>query len=87
MKCIDTRGQLDHIIKDESRKIPQDKLYEICLIGQGNKTCRYIMMGDAGYICIKNSSIQETIDQNVKDKKMTAIADNCFGQKIGQAKK
>jgi hypothetical protein len=79
MECIDTRGQWKDIFKDESRKIPQEKLAQLCLMNNGDKTCRYIMMGEEGYVCVKNSKLQQFIDERVSEDKMIAKGDNCKG--------
>ena len=79
MKCLDTRGHWDYILKDDSKKISKEKLEKTCLMYQGDKTCRYIMMGIEGYVCIKNSKLKETIDEHVNEKKMFSLGDNCNG--------
>ena len=79
MECIDTRGQWNHILRDNSRKITKEKLEKICLIHNGERTCRYIMMGEDGYVCVKNSKLQELLDGRFSENKMTSKGDNCEG--------
>jgi len=79
MECIDTRGQWQDIFKNKSRKIPQEKLAQTCLMNNGDETCRYIMMGEEGYICVKNSKLQQFIDERVFEDKMIAKGNNCEG--------
>jgi len=53
------------------------QLKEVCKIGQGNDTCRYVVIGADGFHCTKLTSIKSTIDKRVN--KMTAKGDNCNG--------
>ena len=85
MECIDTRGQWNHILKDSARKITQEKLEKTCSMHNGEKTCRYIMMGEEGYVCVKNSKLQELLDQRFSENKMIAKGNNCEGMgEIGE---
>ena len=79
MECIDTRGQWKDIFKNNSRKITKEKLANICLMNNDDKTCRYIMMGEDGYVCVKNSKLQQFIDRRVSEDKMIAKGNNCEG--------
>ena len=61
-------------------KIPEDKLYEVCKMGQGKDCCRYMVVDpDVGIACAKHSELSVTIDHQVD--KMVAQGDNCEGLK------
>lgn len=79
MKAIDTRGHWDDILKDDSKKIPKENLEKTCLINKGDKTCRYIIMGINGYVCVKNSRLKEMVDERVSENKMISVGNNCDG--------
>jgi len=63
-------------------------LKDVCKIGQGHKTCRYIVAGADGLSCAKLTSMKATIDDRVLTKTFVARADNCEGkeQKIDLSK-
>jgi hypothetical protein len=51
---------------------------EICLMGQLDKTCKYLSVGENGYSCCKLiPEIREKIDE--LSKTFTAKGDNCPG--------
>lgn len=60
--------------------IPELHLREVCKIGEGGETCRYIGLSD-GFTCLKHSSLKETLDSQVKRNAITAQGDNCDGPK------
>lgn len=79
IKAIELNKKLSEILSDKKRIIYEDTLKNICKIGDGENTCRYIMRGKDNYLCIKNSIIQISIDKNVEKGVMVAIGDNCSG--------
>lgn len=79
MKAIDHQQQLNDIVLDERRKIPEDHLENICKIHQGKVTCRYICLSVDGYVCVKNSNIDKVLDKQVEQETMSACGDNCPG--------
>jgi hypothetical protein len=53
----------------------------VCKIGQGAKTCRYLVMGSGGWSCEKlNPNTQRILDIKAMRGDMTAISDNCEGR-------
>lgn len=53
-----------------------EHLAEVCKLGQGAETCRYLVMA-AGFECAKLSSLRPTIDARAE--MMSAKGDNCEG--------
>ena len=62
-----------------SISIDREQLEKICLMGQGNACCRYILGGRDGITCGKHTSLRETIDYKVAAGTFTARGDNCEG--------
>jgi len=60
-------------------EIEKDHLEEVCLMGQGEKCCRYIIAHpDDGIVCAKDRpNLKYAIDARVNQ--MTAKEDNCEG--------
>ena len=88
MKGVDTRGNFPDIFKNEKKKISDDLLKNTCKIQHGTQTCRYIVMGEVGFICVKGTQLQSSIDNLVMKKQMVARGDNCPGvNKVDNAKK
>jgi len=85
MQTIDLHGNLDKYLFDKKRKIPKIHLESICKYTQGKKTCRYIMLGAKGFVCMKKSLVRTTLDDMVKNNKIIAQGDNCEG--LGTYKK
>jgi len=81
MKCIDTRGNWDEIFTDKERRIDSKILDEVCKIDHGNETCRYIVSGRDGFVCVKGSELHSFIDGKVEKGDMFAQGDNCDGMK------
>jgi len=52
---------------------------EVCKVGQGAETCRYLTMTSFGWSCEKGSSMSLYIDRRVQQDKMTARGNNCDG--------
>lgn len=46
-----------------------------CQPGKGPLTCKYLMFGEAGYMCAKGSTFQAFIDT----RSLKAQGDNCSG--------
>lgn len=54
------------------------KLKEVCKIGSGPETCRYIVVGANGFECAKNKpSLSVIIDSRLKQGTLHAQGDNC----------
>ena len=60
-------------------KISEIHLKQVCKIGQGNKCCRYLVVGSQGFECVKHTAIKDLLDSRVEDKLMVAQGDNCAG--------
>lgn len=79
IKAIELKKKIKEELSDKKRVIIKERLIDTCLIGKAEKTCRYIFRSNEGYVCAKNSLIQLSIDEFVKNKKMVASGDNCNG--------
>jgi hypothetical protein len=54
---------------------------EICNIGQGEKCCRYLLMGSDGWECGKLNPVwKNQLDDPERRKHMSAQGDNCEGK-------
>jgi len=57
------------------------KIKEVCKLGQKEATCRYLMAGPAGFECAKNTKIARAlIDARVEAGDFVAQGDNCDGE-------
>jgi hypothetical protein len=64
--------------------ISQVYVEETCKLGQGEKTCAFLMMGAEGFDCAKGTSIEATIRKRLEAGTMNAKGDNCEGwTKVG----
>ena len=81
MKAIDLRdnNNLNEYLLDYEIHITPERSKDICLIRQGEKTCRYIMFGKKGFACMKNTPIANMLDGFAKDNSIIAKSDNCGG--------
>lgn len=79
MKGIDTRGNFKEILHDDKRKISDNHLKNICKIQHGTQTCRYIILDEEGFVCVKGTVLQLSIDNLVTKKQMVARGSNCPG--------
>lgn len=79
MKAFDTRGNFKDIFSNDLSKIPDDILKTQCKLQYGTQTCRYIVLGEAGFVCMKGTELQPSIDNLVMKKQMVARGDNCPG--------
>ena len=77
--AIDTHGDFGDYLNDPKRRISEQKLNEVCHIHAKDKTCRYISLTAEGFVCVKNSPMQSSIDTMVREKKFRATGDNCGG--------
>ena len=57
------------------------RIKEICKIGQGVKTCRYILVGKDGFECAKDTDCGKVIDGKVARGEFSAESINCDGYK------
>lgn len=60
-------------------KISEQKLKDVCLLGQGEKTCAFIFCGPDGFGCSKGTGIESIIRQRLTAGTMRAQGDNCDG--------
>jgi len=79
IKAIELNKKLSTILSDKKRAIKERTLKNVCRIGEGKDTCRYIMRNQEDYVCVKNSIIQLTIDETVEKQGMVAKGNNCPG--------
>lgn len=57
-----------------------DHIQNICKIGQGDLCCRYLVVGSAGFECMKISpGNKATIDKAWANSDHVAQGDNCAG--------
>lgn len=52
----------------------------VCQLGQGAMTCRYLTVSPKGWSCEKHSSLRRMLDARVLAKTMLARGDNCRGK-------
>lgn len=52
----------------------------VCLIGKGAQTCRYLAVAGDGWSCLKNTNLKDHLDRRAREGKMRARADNCSGK-------
>jgi hypothetical protein len=64
----------------DSNKPPQHVI-DVCKIGKGAQCCRYLAVGQQGFICLKFTSNKSYLDARVAANSMRAHGDNCEGQK------
>jgi len=76
---MDIDKEMMQFLSDVSRKINKDNLISVCKIRQCEKTCRYIMLGPIGSVCVKNTPLKKAIDEMNINKQMKAKGDNCDG--------
>lgn len=64
------------------RRDPPDfnHVRDICLIGQGEKCCRYLAMSPHGWSCEKLTPARFVLDDRVAAGSMYARGDNCDGR-------
>ena len=80
MKAIDKENKLNHILYNDSIKIDDKSLYEVCLKGKGEKTCKYIMRSENGFFCAKNTELKEYLDGLSASNEIGCTGDNCQGR-------
>lgn len=51
----------------------------VCKIGQGEKCCRYLLLGAEGFYCGKHSSTAGVLNARVAAGTIIARGDNCSG--------
>ena len=57
-----------------------ENINNVCKIGQGNLCCRYLVVGNKGFECAKNTSLKEALDYRVYKQTIIAQGDNCEGK-------
>ena len=61
----------------------EKKLKEVCKLGQGSETCRYLGMGIHGFRCFKhNHAMASLINARVESGRFNALGDNCEGEEV-----
>lgn len=61
----------------KDNEVDMTHIKSVCKIGQREKCCRYLIMGQDGFECAKETSLKTTIDLRVNT--MNAQGDNCVG--------
>src|SRR5262245_26451117 len=65
--------------KEEHTKPPQHVL-DVCKIGQGHETCRYVTMYKTGWKCGKvDPKVRALLDEPTRRARFIAQGDNCDG--------
>jgi hypothetical protein len=54
-----------------------NKVKTICLLGQGELTCAYLVCGPDGFECAKGTGIEKAISARLRAGTMRAKGDNC----------
>lgn len=57
-----------------------DYVNKICKIGQLEKCCRYLSLGENGFQCLKFTGLAYILDVRVKENTIIAKGDNCEGK-------
>ena len=52
---------------------------EVCRLGQGEETCRYLAFGSEEWSCCKDTSMGRHIDERVENDDFGSRGDNCEG--------
>ncbi|HTE48351.1 MAG TPA: hypothetical protein VK675_00390 [Candidatus Paceibacterota bacterium] len=63
----------------EKNKITDEQRINLCLYGQGAKTCSFLGLASLGFICTKNSPYEAEIILRREEKSMLAMGNNCAG--------
>lgn len=50
---------------------------EICKVGKGNETCRYLTSSAGSFVCAKFGPLMETLNNKAKNNEMESLGDNC----------
>lgn len=53
---------------------------DVCLIGKGERTCRYLAVAGDGWSCLKRTELKAYLDRRAAEGKMRARSDNCSGK-------
>jgi len=65
-------------VSKQMKELPKKTIENICQIGKGAKTCRYLVFSGGGFLCAKtDQKLKAAIDAQVKS--MNAQGDNCAG--------
>lgn len=57
-----------------------NKAKDVCKLGRGHETCRYLIMAPTGFECVKfHAGVKALLDKRVEDGAMNAQGDNCEG--------
>ena len=80
MKAIDLKKDLNKYLFDKERHISNEQMKNVCLIANGESTCKYIMMFEKnGFVCAKKTPMSEVLDDLANKNQITAKSDNCEG--------
>lgn len=60
-------------------KLTHEQVRNLCLMGQGPKTCSFLMYGPRGFACSKGTELQPFVENRRETKTITAMGDNCDG--------
>ncbi len=60
--------------------VDQEKVQEVCKMGQGHATCRYLTHSTQGWECVKKyPGLKAYLDKRVEEGTLGARGDNCEG--------
>jgi hypothetical protein len=59
--------------------LDDDRTIDVCRRGQGELTCRYLVLGGGGFRCAKRSYLAPVLDERVSRGEIGARGDNCEG--------
>lgn len=80
MISFDSQNKFNHILNNKKLHISNECLNDICKKNQDEKTCKYIMLGNNGFVCVKNTEAKAFIDNLKNLGKIKANGDNCQGK-------
>lgn len=61
-------------------KIDSKTLKEVCKVGSGETTCRFVTVGSKGFECAKHTSVASIINARIAAGTFNAKGDNCEGK-------
>ena len=59
--------------------IPSGYKETVCKMGKKEMTCSFLGFGEGGYLCLKKSSMEESIKERIRNNSISAKGDNCSG--------
>ena len=74
-------GKIINMEVEDMKILNFEHVKNVCKVGQGVESCRYLAGGIRGLECMKNTSLAKSLDNRVEEGTMNARGDNCDGCK------